>query len=161
MNKKTLLLLATTSLPLTACTFIFENIPGIYTLDIHQGNMVDQSMVDQLRPGMTKRQVVYIMGSPMLSDTFHERRWDYVYTEQLRGEERLQKRLSLYFNGDNLAGLQGDFRPSAVPAVKESAERVVELPKREFDRSMWQKIRGLFVNDADAAPVATTPTAKP
>ena len=146
--KRTVFLLAVAApLALTACETILTNLPGVYTIDIEQGNMIDQAMVDQLRPNMTKRQVLYIMGSPMLTDTFHEQRWDYLYSDQPGGGDRMQKRLSLYFNGDNLAGVQGDFHPSALPVIKESAETTVDIPKRDLDTTMWEKITSLFSDD--------------
>ena len=146
--KRTVFLLAVAApLTLTACETILTNLPGVYTIDIEQGNMIDQVMVDQLRPNMTKRQVLYIMGTPMLTDTFHEQRWDYLYSDQPGGEARQQKRLSLYFNGDSLAGVQGDFRPSALPVIKESTETSVEIPKRNLETTMWEKITGLFSED--------------
>lgn len=152
MNKPALLLVVSASLTLTACSTILNNLPGVYTLDIEQGNMIDQSMVDQLRPNMTKRQVLYIMGSPMLSDSFHEKRWDYLYAEQPSGEARVQKRASLFFNGDNLMAVQGDFRPSAVPIIKQANETSVDLPKRDLDKTMWEKITGLFGDEPNTAP---------
>lgn len=153
--KKTALLLAVSALPMLAgCETIFNNLPGVYTIDIEQGNMIDQSMIDQLRPNMTKRQVLYIMGSPMLADTFHERRWDYLYSDQPGGEARVQKRVALFFDGDSLIGIQGDFHPSALPVVKESTETTADVPKRNLDTTMWEKITGLFGDDAP-------PTRKP
>ena len=58
---------------------------SIYKLDVQQGNVVTQEAVNQLKPGMNKRQVRYIMGSPLLVDVFHQTRWDYVYTNQPGG----------------------------------------------------------------------------
>lgn len=156
MNRAVFLLAVAAPLTLTACETILTNLPGVYTIDIEQGNMIDQSMVDQLRPNMSKRQVLYIMGSPMLTDTFHEQRWDYLYSEQPGGEARVQKRISLYFNGDNLAGVQGDFRPSQMPVMKESTETTIEVPKRNLDRTMWEKITGLFSDEPDVTPPAKT-----
>ena len=150
MNKYAFLLALPFALITTGCSTIMSNLPGVYTLDIYQGNMIDQSMVDQLRPNMSKRQVLYIMGSPMLADTFHERRWDYLFAEQKGGEDRVQKRISLFFNGDNLIGIQGDIKPSTLPVVKPSTETTVELPKRNLDRSMSEKITGLFESSADS-----------
>ncbi|WAR45888.1 outer membrane protein assembly factor BamE [Methylomonas rapida] len=155
--KKAVFLLAVAALP--ACETIMSNLPGVYTIDIEQGNMVDQAMVDQLRPNMTKRQVLYIMGSPMLTDTFHEQRWDYLYSKQPGGEARVQKRVSLYFNGDNLVGVQGDFRPSTMPIMKESTETTIDLPKRDLETTMWEKITSLFGGDASSS--APEPAAKP
>ncbi len=157
MKKAVFLLAVAIQTTLPACETILTNLPGVYTIDIEQGNMVDQSMVDQLRPNMTKRQVLYIMGSPMLTDSFHEQRWDYLYSKQPGGEDRVQKRLSLYFNGDNLAGVQGDFRPSTLPVVKESTETSVDLPKRELDSTMWEKITSLFGSDGTSSTVSSQP----
>jgi outer membrane protein assembly factor BamE len=156
--KHTALLLAITSqLTLTGCETIIHNIPGVYSIDIEQGNMIDQAMVDQLRPNMTKRQVLYIMGSPMLADTFHEKRWDYLYSEQPGGQARMQKRISLFFNGDALAGVQGDLHPSSLPVLKETTEATVDIPKRDLDTTMWEKISGIFASDA---PTHSAPSSK-
>lgn len=149
MNRVVYPLAIAIPLMLTACETILTNLPGVYTIDIEQGNMIDQAMVDQLRPNMSKRQVLYIMGSPMLTDTFHEQRWDYLYSDQPGGEERSQKRISLYFKDDKLTGVQGDFRPSRLPVIKESTETTVDVPKRNLDKTMWEKITGLFSSDEE------------
>ncbi len=92
---------------LAGCSF-----PGVYKVDIQQGNVVTQDMIDQLRPGMTRRQVRFIMGNPLITDTFHANRWDYVYSIQPGGSRRQQERMSLIFNDDDqLIGLSGDFVP--------------------------------------------------
>ena len=94
-------------LALAGCSF-----PGVYKIDIQQGNVVTQDMIDQLRPGMTRRQVRFIMGNPLLVDTFHPNRWDYLYSMQQGGARRQQERVSVFFNGnDQLASLSGDFMP--------------------------------------------------
>ncbi len=117
------ILAVTASLTLSSCTTILTNLPGVYTIDVQQGNIVDQSMIDQLRPEMNKRQVLYIMGSPMLIDFFHQKRWDYLYSAQTGGGDRQQKRISLYFDKDQLVGVQGDFKPSAVPVINNVVSR--------------------------------------
>ena len=61
---------------------------------------------------MTRRQVRFIMGNPMLVDTFHPNRWDYLYSMQQGGARRQQERVSVFFNeADQLASLSGDFMP--------------------------------------------------
>lgn len=149
MKKPFSSLVFASSLTLTGCTTIMENLPGVYSLDIQQGNIVNQEMIDQLRPNMTKRQVVYIMGSSMLVDVFHQKRWDYLYSEQPGGEDRVQKRLSLFFDDDRLIGIQGDFRPSSLPVIAESKETTVDLPKRDLEKTLWEKITGLFSAEVD------------
>lgn len=151
------------SLTLTSCTTILTNLPGVYTVDVQQGNMVDQSMIDQLRPNMNKRQVLYIMGSAMLVDFFHQKRWDYLYSAQVDGG-RQQKRISLYFENDQLIGVQGDFKPSEVPVIKLSEETTVDVPKRDLDKTLWEMITGLFGydgNDDSPSPKTDNPDAKP
>jgi len=100
-----------TSLVLTAMIALGGCFPGVYKIDIQQGNVVTQDMIDELRPGMSKAQVRYIMGNPLITDTFHARRWDYLYSLQTGGGEKSQKRMSLYFNeNDQLIAVSGDFR---------------------------------------------------
>jgi outer membrane protein assembly factor BamE len=110
MQKAKLMLTGLTFLGLVAlagCSF-----PGVYKIDIQQGNVVSQDMIDQLRPGMTRRQVRFIMGNPLITDTFHANRWDYLYSLQPGGGARQQERISLVFDGnDQLVGLSGDFIP--------------------------------------------------
>jgi outer membrane protein assembly factor BamE len=70
------------SLSMAALLFVTgcstDKIPGIYRIDIQQGNNVTQAMLNELEPGMTKNQVAYVMGNPLLIDTFHPNRWDYL-----------------------------------------------------------------------------------
>jgi outer membrane protein assembly factor BamE len=100
------------TLLISACSYF----PGVHKIDIQQGNIVTQPMLDQLRPGMTKSQVRYILGTPLLMDTFDQNRWDYLHTLQKGGKERNQERLSLFFKDGKLSGFNGDFIPSsAIP----------------------------------------------
>ena len=86
--------------------------PGVYKIDIEQGNIVTQEMVDELRPGMTKRQVEFLMGTPLLKNTFDQDRWDYVYSIKPGGDKRQQERLTVLFENDALVGFSGNFVPS-------------------------------------------------
>ena len=74
--------------------------------------MITQEMVDQLRPGMTRAQVQYVMGTPLLEDTFNKDRWDYVYSLQPGDEQRTQTTVTVFFKNDNLTSIEGDLRPS-------------------------------------------------
>ncbi len=93
-----------TLVALAGCSF-----PGVYRIDIPQGNIITQDMVDQLRPGLTKRQVNFILGTPLIRDTFNQDRWDYVYSFQRGGGERVQERLSVFFQNNELIRFEGDF----------------------------------------------------
>ena len=88
--------------------------PGVYKIGISQGNIITQEMIDQLRPGMTKRQVNFVMGTPLVRDPYHQDRWDYVYSYQPGGGERGQERLSVFFIDDQLVNFTGDFIPTTV-----------------------------------------------
>jgi outer membrane protein assembly factor BamE len=81
----------------------------IYTPDVQQGNLLDKKNVAQLQPGMTKRQVLVLMGSPSVSSPFDHDRWDYVSTQQHRGGAIKVRTLSLTFNNDTLVRTEGDF----------------------------------------------------
>ena len=67
------------------CAMPQLKLPRLYRVTVQQGNVITQNMIDQLKPGMTRRQVAYIMGEPVLRNTFNEDRWDYIYTIYLPG----------------------------------------------------------------------------
>jgi len=91
-------------LPLAGCN-------AIYKVDVQQGNLFDKATVESLKPGMSKRQVTLIMGSPAVISPFDQNRWDYVSTIR-RGRNQMEsKDLILYFEGDNLAKIEGDYFP--------------------------------------------------
>ncbi|MDD4928048.1 MAG: outer membrane protein assembly factor BamE [Gallionella sp.] len=88
------------SLSLAACGSV--PMPTTYKMDIRQGNYVTAEMRDKLKLGMSRAQVRYVMGTPMIKDVFHVNRWDYVYRLEHNREVTEQQRLTLYFEGDNL-----------------------------------------------------------
>jgi outer membrane protein assembly factor BamE len=120
MQRKAYLLLL--CLVVGGCSFsdFRFGVPGVYRIDIPQGNIVTQEMVDQLQPGMSKRQVRFVMGTPLVIDTLEPDRWDYVHSIEKRKEKRRQERLSLYFENDVLVRISGDFAPSGTPADSET-----------------------------------------
>ncbi|MEE9354548.1 MAG: outer membrane protein assembly factor BamE [Methylococcaceae bacterium] len=128
----------------TACTTTDWKIPGTYAIDVQQGNIINQTMINQLSPGMPKRQVLYVLGSPMLRDAFHSSRWDYIYSVQPGGDDRTQKKIAVLFDGDKLKTIQGDFRPSNIKKTDVKKESTVDVPKRQLEKTMFQKIKSLF-----------------
>ncbi len=135
------------SLFLTACSMepVTNILPNVYKIDVEQGNIVTQKMIDQLQPGMKKRQVRYLLGTPLLVDVFHQKRWDYLYTKQPGGKARLQKRISLFFKNDQLAGLQGDFKPEMVELFSTRKETTsVLVPERKKEKTLYQKTLGVI-----------------
>lgn len=151
--RKKILLLSLFSLPLMSCSTAVEYLPYVYKIDVNQGNVIDQAMIDQLRPNMTKRQVLYIMGSPMLVDFFHQNRWDYVYSIHKSGEDLEQKMVSIFFENEQLKNIQGDLRPSSLPVSKSSADLVVDVPKRDLDKTLWENLTGWLNYDGEKKEV--------
>jgi outer membrane protein assembly factor BamE len=85
-------------------------LPGLspYKMDIQQGNYVTQDMVAKLKPGMSKAQVRFALGTPLVVDPFHSDRWDYIYVLQKRGKVVEQRRLIVVFADEKLLRLEGD-----------------------------------------------------
>jgi outer membrane protein assembly factor BamE len=102
---------------LGACSVPSLQFPGVYKVPIQQGNIITQDMIDQLRPGMTRRQVIFVMGTPMVRDPFHQDRWDYVYNYQPGGGTRGQEMVTIYFEDDVLTQITGDFKPGQQEAA--------------------------------------------
>jgi outer membrane protein assembly factor BamE len=65
--------------------------PGVHKIDIQQGNLITDEMVELLRPGLTQNQVQYVMGTPLVVDTFNPNHWDYVY-QYRHGDGRIEER---------------------------------------------------------------------
>lgn len=82
-----------------------------YRIDIRQGNHVTQEMLDQLELNMPAKKVHFIMGTPLIKDVFHQQRWDYLYSFQAAGEDRQQRRITLFFDEQaRLIKINGDVK---------------------------------------------------
>lgn len=80
-----------------------------YRIDVQQGNVLTQEMVSQLKPGLTKDQVRFALGTPVLIDMFHVNRWDYVYRLQKgTGEVEMRKFAVFFDENDRLVRVSGD-----------------------------------------------------
>lgn len=103
-----------------------------YRIDIRQGNLVTQEMVGQLKAGMSREQVRFLLGTPMLADVFHPDRWDYVYFFKPgnKPEDTQQRRLIVYFEDDKLVSVGGD-----VVAAEEGEIQPPEQRTRTLDLS--------------------------
>jgi outer membrane protein assembly factor BamE len=95
-----LLILATAAT--TACGIV-------YKVDVNQGNLVEKDMVDSLKPGMTKRQVALVMGTPSVQSPFDQDRWDYAASISRRGADPEVKNLVLFFDDNLLVRIEGDY----------------------------------------------------
>jgi outer membrane protein assembly factor BamE len=95
----------------------------VYRMEVQQGNYISQEMVDQLKLGMTRDQVRFVLGTPLLTDIFHNDRWDYVYRRQRSNAREVEeRRLSVFFKDDRLERVEGDVTPGA-PAVETGAAK--------------------------------------
>ncbi|SCY35697.1 outer membrane protein assembly factor BamE [Nitrosospira sp. Nl5] len=100
-----------------------SSVPSLlYKIEIQQGNLITQELVDKLKPGMTRAQVRFVLGSPMISDAFHENRWDYVYRLEQKGNLVEQRHLTVFFEEDKLARIDGSFSPSIAFSRPQEAE---------------------------------------
>lgn len=110
-----------------------------YKIDVQQGNVLTQDMVAQLRPGLTKDQVRFILGTPVLIDMFHANRWDYVYRLQKgsTGEVEMRKFSAFFDAGGKLSSVSGDVlaaQAADMAAVPESRTREIDLGTIAADR---------------------------
>lgn len=88
---------------------------SIYRMDVAQGNFITQETVDQVKPGMTRSQVRFLLGTPMVTDPFHPDRWDYYYSFLKGSESKPDTRLvTVFFKGDVLTRIEGDVAPKKV-----------------------------------------------
>jgi outer membrane protein assembly factor BamE len=120
-------------------------LPGVtpYRMVIQQGNFISDEMIAQLKPGMTKEQVRFVLGTPLVTDIFHADRWDYVFLRELPNGKREQRNLSVVFQDSKLVRVIGDIlpdpnapkpAPTAKPSIDtkpaaEPAKPAAEAPK--------------------------------
>ena len=138
-----------------------------FKLDIQQGNVVTSKMLLQLKPGMTKSQVKFIMGSPLLLDSFHTNRWDYFYQMRQAGKIKEQRRVILDFENELLARVRGDVVPEGTAGAASGTEAgAVTLPKsvepKPKEEGVLDKLK-FWKKDPKAAEVKPEikPAAKP
>jgi len=116
---------------------------SVYKVEVQQGNVVTQEMIDKLKPGMTPSQVRFVMGTPLIVDPFHQDRWDYYYylrrSNETSGESQ---RVTVVFKNDLLIAVQGNTRIKAGDmAIKESAAK--PAPGDAPAKSNVNRLRGL------------------
>lgn len=106
-------------------------IPRVYKLSVQQGNVITQEMVDRLEPGMTRNQVEYVMGRPVLEDPFDDDQWVYLYTLEVPDVFIQAFKMVLIFEEDTLVSITGDYVPTtaeekAQNEAQEAAEQGAE-----------------------------------
>ena len=108
----------------------------VYHQPVFQGNLLEKSNVEQLKPGMAKAQVLALLGTPPIADPFHQERWDYVASER-RGHGKTEiKNLTVWFEGDKLAKREGEYFP------ERDSELLKEIRKFGFQNLPKEKDKG-------------------
>lgn len=101
---------------ITLLSSLFIAISGCspHRIDIQQGNKIEPEVLASLKTGMNRQQVVYLLGTPLLQDAFHQNRWDYIYYMKPGNEDAKQSRVTLFFEGDKLINIdKSGYKPEA------------------------------------------------
>ena len=130
------------SLLITACS---SSLPSIkpYKMPIQQGNLVTSKMMMQLKPGMTKTQVRFVMGTPLITDSFHKDQWDYFYQMEKDSAIIEKRRVILMFEKDLLAKVKGDVIPANVNR-NEDRQEIAPIKNNEANPNPAQKEKGML-----------------
>jgi outer membrane protein assembly factor BamE len=102
-------------LALAACLVLSSCFLKPHRIDVQQGNYLDETLIAKLKPGMTRSQVRFLLGTPLIADPFHPERWDYLLLDRRQGKLVRDRRLTVWFEGDKLVRAVAD-RPDATPA---------------------------------------------
>ena len=130
---------------LTACSVkspidYFE--AKIYKLDVQQGNIITAEMLMGLKPGMTRAQVKYVLGTPLIQDSFHENRWDYIY-KMIKDDRLIEERhVVVRFEDDELVDVKGDIIQSndiLIGAETEKQSKVITLTEADYEEQKKDK----------------------
>lgn len=159
MNKQYLVIILIFLLSLYSCSRNDGDykLPGVYRINVQQGNVIEQDMIDRLKPGMEKNQVRFIMGTPSLIDPFHPDRWEYIYTFTEGATQRQQRHLTIFFEDEKLAYVDGDVKIGTrkPPDELNTRSKIVDVPP-------WQRRRSSFVGRIlDKLPVIGDKDPKP
>jgi outer membrane protein assembly factor BamE len=128
----------------TACQEV--RVPFVYRIDVQQGNVITQEQLAALEAGMDKRKVRFILGTPLVTDAFNQDRWDYYYSYEKNGDERVQRLVSVFFEEGQLVRVGGDVRPARGPIVLDARkDELVTVPEGYRDEGILAALTpGLF-----------------
>ncbi len=130
--------------------------PDIHKVTVQQGNIVKQDMVDKLRPGMTRSQVRYILGTPLLMDTFDQDRWDYYYSIKRPGRKERRRKITVFFDGNTLTHFSGDYLPSDVKPATTDEKVNVASDEAESTEATSDKAEGTEATSYEAESTEAT-----
>jgi outer membrane protein assembly factor BamE len=127
------LIIIAASLIQAACSLPKLHMPRLHRVTVQQGNVITQRMIDDLKPGLTRSQVVFILGEPIYRNTFEDDRWDYLYSIELPRVYREVKRLTVYFENDVVTHYDGDYAPTSITEPDVPPEAIEDMD-RDGDR---------------------------
>lgn len=121
LSRRACLLIAIASIALGGCASerSLSFFPGVYRISIPQGNIISEDKVDQLRIGMTKNQVRYLLGTPLVNDPFHLDQWNYVYSRRDPDGNETRQELTVTFVDGGVSEIEGIYAPSSSEASGE------------------------------------------
>jgi outer membrane protein assembly factor BamE len=128
-----------------------------YKVEIVQGNFVSKEQKEALQVGMPRGQVRDVLGSPLVTSAFHADRWDYVFTIRRQGSEPQQRKLSVFFKGDELAKVESDELISEEEFVGSLSQgrRLGRTPKLELtEQELPKPVDKSTATDSSATPPA-------
>lgn len=132
----TFFVVATLTLAMAGCGIVYKP-------NIQQGNVLEQAKVDQLKPGMSKKQVLVLLGQPSIASPFAQDRWDYVTTQQKRGGKINKKDLTLYFANGSLLRTEGEiFNATPLQQLTAAAQYPMILHNKKKEAEAKRKGQG-------------------
>ena len=134
-----------------------------YRVDLQQGNVVTQDQIERIKPGMHRLQVRDVLGTPLLTDTFHADRWDYVFTLRQSGRPLQRRSVVLVFDGDVLKRIDAPELPTEREFIDSIArsDRAVAAAALELTPEQIQALPVAAPASAPAAAAAAPAPAPP
>ena len=136
----------------------------VYKMNVQQGNYLVTESVSQLKEGMTRSQVRFLLGTPMVPDAFDESRWDYYYfMDNRKFDKPLQRRLTVYFEDEKVQRIENQGVPTQtdLDQMEKDLKRAIEANKKNTKQPFWKRVLGKDEAGADEAgePTESSPPA--
>jgi outer membrane protein assembly factor BamE len=134
----------------------------VYKMTVQQGNFLVTDSVSQLKEGMTRSQVRFLLGTPMVPDAFDESRWDYYYfMDNRKFDKPLERRLTVYFEDEKVQRIENQGVPTQtdLDQLEQDLKRAIEANRKNMKKPFWKRVFGR--DEADAAEQTTDTTTAP
>src|SRR5690349_12821581 len=136
----------------------------VYKMSIQQGNYLVTDSVSQLKEGMTRSQVRFLLGTPMVPDAFDDNRWDYYYFFNSRHhKEPLKRRLTVFFENEKVSRYENQGVPTQadVEQTERDLKRAIAAQKAQRKQGFWKRVFSRDKSDAEAKPSDAKAEQKP